>query len=131
MWLFPELMRLPGPIILEGASPGTRVLASSWDLGAWQAHEINNDGTAVYMWIVPARIAGVGEWELSIARRRFRYSTLVEQQFQMVEGSRAPITAVKVSRECAAGRGHHLRVEHHPRSIGIDGARVQRQGRKR
>ena len=41
MWLFPELMRLLRPIILERATPGTRVLTSTWDLGAWQADEVD------------------------------------------------------------------------------------------
>ena len=86
MWLFPELMRLLRPIILERATPGTRVLTSSWDLGAWQPDEVDNDGTAIYMWIVPARVAGAWEWELSVASRRFRYSSFVEQHFQKVEG---------------------------------------------
>ena len=87
MWLFPELMRLLRPIILERAAPGTRVLTSTWNLGAWQADEVDQgDGTPIYMWIVPARVAGAWEWELSVASRRFRYSSFVEQHFQMVEG---------------------------------------------
>ena len=86
MWLFPELMRLLRPVILERAAPGTRVLTSTWDLGAWQPDEVDMDGAAIYMWIVPARVAGAWEWELSVASRRFRYSSFVEQHFQMVEG---------------------------------------------
>jgi len=86
MWLFPELMRLLRPVILERAAPGTRVLTSTWNLGAWQPDEVDMDGAAIYMWIVPARVAGAWEWELSVASRRFRYSSFVEQHFQMVEG---------------------------------------------
>ena len=86
MWLFPEMMRLLRPIILERAAPGTRVLTNSWDLGAWKADQVDMDGTPIYMWIVPARIAGAWEWELSVADRRFRYSSFVEQHFQMAEG---------------------------------------------
>ena len=89
MWVFPELMRLLRPIILERAAPGTRVLTSTWDLGTWQADEVDQvdaDGTAIYMWIVPARVGGAWEWELSVASRRFRYSSFVEQHFQKVEG---------------------------------------------
>jgi hypothetical protein len=86
MWLYPELMRLLRPIILERAAPGTRVLTSTWDLGGWQADEVDSDGTPVYMWIVPARVAGAWEWELSVADKRFRYSSFVEQHFQIVEG---------------------------------------------
>jgi hypothetical protein len=89
MWLHPELMRLLRPIILERAAPGTRVLTSTWDLGTWQADEVDQvdvDGTAIYMWIVPAAVAGAWEWELSVASRRLRYSSFVEQNFQKVEG---------------------------------------------
>ncbi len=89
MWLYPELMRLLRPVILERASPGTRVLTSTWNLGTWQADEVDQvdvDGTAIYMWIVPARVEGGWEWELSLTGRRFRYSSFVEQHFQKVEG---------------------------------------------
>jgi methyltransferase family protein len=90
MWLYPELMRLLRPIILERATPGTRVLTSTWNLGAWEADEVDqaemDGGTPVYLWIVPARVAGSWEWELSVAGRRFRYSSFIEQHFQKVEG---------------------------------------------
>jgi hypothetical protein len=89
MWLYPELMRLLRPIILERAAPGTRVLTSTWDLGTWQADHMDKvdlDGAPIYMWIVPARVAGTWEWELNVAGRRFRYSSFVEQHFQKVEG---------------------------------------------
>ncbi len=87
MWLFPELMRLLRPIILERAAPGTRVLTSTWDLGSWQPDQSElEDGTAIYLWIVPARLAGAWAWELSVAGRQFRYASFVEQRFQVVEG---------------------------------------------
>ncbi len=88
MWLYPEFMRLLRPIILERAAPGTRVVTSTWNLGTWQADEVTqvDDGTAIYMWIVPARIAGAWEWELSVGGRQFRYASFVEQHFQNVEG---------------------------------------------
>ena len=40
MWLFPELMRLLRPVILERAAPGTRVVTSTWNLGAWESHSV-------------------------------------------------------------------------------------------
>jgi hypothetical protein len=86
MWLFPELMRLLRPIILERAAPGTRVLTSSWDLGTWKADEVDTDGLPIYMWIVPAPVAGGWAWELNVAGRRYRYASFLEQHFQMVEG---------------------------------------------
>jgi hypothetical protein len=87
MWLFPELMRLLRPVILERAAPGTRVVTSTWNLGAWEADETDaNDGPAIYMWIVPAKVAGSWEWELGVGGRQFRYSAVVEQHFQKAEG---------------------------------------------
>jgi precorrin-6B methylase 2 len=88
MWLFPELMSLLRPVILERARPGTRVVASTWGLGSWQPDEMSNDdGTAIYMWIVPARVSGGWDWDLNVAGRRFRYTSVVDQHFQKVEGA--------------------------------------------
>jgi hypothetical protein len=87
MWLFPELMNLLRPVILERARPGTRVVTSTWALGSWQPDVTTNDGTSVYMWIVPARIAGGWDWDLNVAGRRIGYASVVDQQFQKVEGA--------------------------------------------
>ena len=86
MWLFPELMRLLRPVILERARPGTRVLTTTWDLGSWKPDKVSADQLPVYMWIVPARVAGGWEWELNVAGRRLEYAAVLEQQFQVVEG---------------------------------------------
>ena len=86
MWLFPELMRLLRPVILERARPGTRVLTSTWDLGSWKPDKVSAEEPAIYMWIVPARVAGSWEWQLTVAGQRFDYAVLLEQQFQIVEG---------------------------------------------
>jgi hypothetical protein len=86
MWLFPELMRLLRPTILEKARPGTRVLTSTWDLGSWPHDETDSGNPTIYKWIVPARIAGFWSWELPIAGRRISYASIKEQRFQNVEG---------------------------------------------
>jgi hypothetical protein len=86
MWLFPELMRLLRPVILERARPGTRVLTSTWDLGTWKPDKVAEGEPAIYMWIVPARVAGGWEWELTVGGRRFEYAAVLEQHFQVVEG---------------------------------------------
>ena len=86
MWVFPELMRLLRPVILERARPGTRVVTSSWDLGTWRADEVDHEGTAVYLWIVPARVAGGWHWNLKAGGRDVGYASVMEQHFQAVEG---------------------------------------------
>ena len=86
MWLFPELMRLLRPVILERARPGTRVLTSTWDLGSWKPDEVSSEQPAIYMWIVPARVGGGWEWALNIGGKRIRYASVMDQHFQVVEG---------------------------------------------
>lgn len=86
MWLFPELMSLLRPVILERARPGTRVVARTWALGNWQPDQTSEDGTAIFMWIVPARVSGAWNWDLNVAGRRVRYASVIDQQFQKVEG---------------------------------------------
>ncbi len=86
MWLFPELMYLLRPIILERARPGTRVLTSTWNLGTWQPDEVSAGSPPIYKRIVPARVAGAWEWELEAAGKPVTYSSVLEQHFQMVEG---------------------------------------------
>jgi hypothetical protein len=86
MWLFPELMRLLRPIILERARPGTRVLTSTWDLGTWPADATDNGNPTIYLWTVPARVAGNWSWELSLNGQRVNYAAVLEQQFQIAEG---------------------------------------------
>ena len=63
MWLFPELMHLLRPVILERARPGTRVLTSTWDLGTWQPDKVESAEPPIYMWIVPARVTGGWQWD--------------------------------------------------------------------
>ncbi len=86
MWVFPELMRLLRPIVLDRARPGTRVVTSSWDLGSWPADQVDHEGTAIYMWIVPAHVAGGWHWNLKAGGRDVRYASFIEQRFQVVEG---------------------------------------------
>lgn len=86
MWLFPELMRLLRPVILERARPGTRILTSTWDLGSWRPDKVNSQASSIYLWIVPARVAGGWDWDLTVAGRQIPYGAAIEQQFQAIEG---------------------------------------------
>jgi len=87
MWLFPELMRLLRPVILERARPGTRVVTSTWDLGTWKPDKVDaGQGQAIYLWIVPARVAGGWNWDLTVSGKKIPYGVVLEQNFQMIEG---------------------------------------------
>ena len=89
MWLFPELMRLLRPKILAQARPGTRVVVATWDLGSWQPDAVDDQGgamPAIRKWIVPARIEGGWEWDVTFHERTHRFSALFEQRMQQAEG---------------------------------------------
>lgn len=87
MWLFPELMRLLRPKILAEARPGTRVLTHLFDMGSWQADEWDKEGgSAVGLWIVPAKVEGYWSWQLPIKGLTFSHDAILEQRFQMAEG---------------------------------------------
>ena len=86
MWLFPELMRLLRPKILDEARPGTRVVAALWDMGSWTPDAVEKDPIDVNMWIVPAKVGGYWTWQLPIAALRHQYAAIFEQRFQMLEG---------------------------------------------
>ena len=87
MWLFPELMQLLRPVILERARPGTRILTSTWDLGSWRPDATDTSDIPIYLWIVPARVAGGWDWELDVAGKAIPYSIALQQQFQVIEGA--------------------------------------------
>jgi len=86
MWLWPELQRLLRPQILAQARPGTRVITNLWDLGTWPPDEEDLEPQRVAKWIVPARIEGYWDWELTLDGRRIAYSAILEQRFQVAEG---------------------------------------------
>jgi hypothetical protein len=88
MWLFPELMRLLRPVILERARPGTRVVTSTWDVGGgWRPDKVSGEEPSIYLWIVPARVAGGWDWDLTVNGKPIPYGVVLQQQFQTIEGA--------------------------------------------
>lgn len=90
MWLFPELMRLLRPKILREARPGTRLVAATWDMGPWWPADTTDEPPGAFMsirqWIVPARVEGHWEWEITLRERSYRFESLFEQRAQQAEG---------------------------------------------
>ena len=86
MWLFPELMRMLRPKILAEARPGTRVVTRIWDLGSWKPEYSEDSWPYIYMWVVPAQVAGYWTWQLPFDGVGHAYSAVIEQRFQEVEG---------------------------------------------
>lgn len=86
MWFWPELQRMLRPVILARARPGTRVVASIWDMGSWRPDATGFYEGPIHLWIVPADVAGYWDWSLTLAGREVSYSSIKEQRFQDVEG---------------------------------------------
>ena len=87
MYLLPELNKKLRPSLLE-LRPGTRIVSNRFKMGRWQPDElISVEGVAneAYLWIVPARIAGVWRFEQQSGAESFR--ARLQQEFQIVRGN--------------------------------------------
>jgi SAM-dependent methyltransferase len=82
MYLLPELNERLAPRLLA-LRPGTRVVSHRFPMGEWKPDATDSDGGAVYLWIVPARVAG--RWQVLQQDRRF----IVEfkQRYQELSGT--------------------------------------------
>jgi hypothetical protein len=100
------------PIILERMAPGTRVVSHAFDMGDWapDRHDVIH-GHNVYLWIVPARVAG--EWRLEVPDG-VDITLSLRQTFQRIDG-RAMINGAAVALREAVLRGDEIRF-----SIGSD-----------
>ncbi|MBY0437254.1 MAG: class I SAM-dependent methyltransferase [Burkholderiales bacterium] len=97
MYLFPELMRLLRPKLLNELQPGTRIVSHDFGLGTWEPDEQltffapDKFGGAgadarISLWIVPAKIDGYWNWSLPVGGQSMAYASIVEQRFQVGEG---------------------------------------------
>lgn len=83
LYLLPSLNLKLRPTILD-MKPGTRVVSHAFNMSDWEADETSTpDGRQVFLWIVPAKVAGV--WNLQ-EPGQFRELSL-QQQFQKVQGT--------------------------------------------
>jgi hypothetical protein len=87
MYLLPSLNMKLRPQILA-LRPGTRVVAHAFNMEDWEPDESSDvDGRRVYLWIVPANIAGRWAVEFSGAGGGpEKVSLNFDQKFQRIEG---------------------------------------------
>ena len=91
MYLLPSINLALRPILLEQLTPGTRLISHSFDMGDWKPDkwwQSNPDSTngrmhPLYMWIIPAEVAG--DWSWSLDGRIF--SANISQEYQEVSVS--------------------------------------------
>lgn len=86
LYLLSDLNMRLRPTILQ-MRPGTRVVSNTFRMGDWSPDQFVNSevgGTRAYLWVVPARIAGV--WRFSDAAGAVSFRINLEQHFQDVKG---------------------------------------------
>jgi hypothetical protein len=97
LYLLPGMMINLRPKLLKELKPGTRVVSHDYHFGDWdpddqftwdvpEKEKINGVPRAtVYLWIVPARVAG--KWQLSLAAPAAeKFELALKQQFQSIDG---------------------------------------------
>jgi SAM-dependent methyltransferase len=84
IYLLNEINLRLRPKILETMRPGARVVSHAFDMGEWQPDERETiGGRKLYLWIVPARVAG--RWHIEQGERRMEVT--FRQHFQALSGT--------------------------------------------
>ena len=109
------------PRVLEELQPGTRVVSHAFDMGDWKPdHHAEVGFRQVFMWIVPARVAG--RWLFQDGPESFHLT--LEQHYQYLKGkaqiagrtvevSEGRLTGAHISLTLANGRKYQGRVSEH------------------
>ena len=107
-YLLPEMNERLRPKLLA-LKPGTRVVAHDYAMGEWGPDDektlivpekvVGDPGKSyIYLWIIPARVAGNWESQIMAGSRSVRYEFNLEQHYQLVHGTaRAGERDAKVS----------------------------------
>ena len=118
MYLLPHINLDLRPRILGGLKPGTRVVSHDFDMGKWQPDvrlEVSvpdkpygEPVSRVYLWYVPAQVAGQWQWRIAHDGRDRRIEAAFNQTFQRltataaVEGARADIEGATLKGDAIA-----------------------------
>lgn len=96
MYLLPSVNLKLRPRLLSMLRPGTRIVSHDFDMGDWApdaSAEMYSKlkfgeagGTSrIYMWVVPADVAGRWQWRMQLGGQSFDYELRVVQRYQKVE----------------------------------------------
>jgi len=84
MYLYPSVNMQLRPRILSELKPGTRVVSHQFSMQDWvpDVYDQFDDNHHLYMWYVPAKVAGTWAWEVGSDR----YQLELKQTFNKVSG---------------------------------------------
>ena len=72
------------PRLLDELRPGTRIVSHAFDMGDWKPEQRQNCGSInLYKWIVPAKVAGTWQWQVSSGET---YRVELKQKYQQLTG---------------------------------------------
>lgn len=72
------------PRLLNELQPGTRIVSHAFDMGTWKPdRKVSADGTAIFLWVVPAKVAGEWRWQTAEGRQ---YRVIFQQSYQQLSG---------------------------------------------
>ena len=97
MYLLPRVNLELRPKLLD-LKPGTRLVSHDFSMDDWKPDEYvnvnvkakygNEPGTSsIYFWIVPAKVAGAWQWQLSVGGKPLAYELALDQKYQVISGS--------------------------------------------
>jgi hypothetical protein len=85
MYLLPRVNRKLRPALLE-LRPGTRIVAHDFDLDDWKPDRTTTIRKNVFLWIVPAKVAGRWRAEVPLPGGGRTIEVELKQRFQEVDG---------------------------------------------
>jgi hypothetical protein len=96
-YLLPTMNETLRPKLLS-LKPGTRVVAHDYAMGEWGPDDektlivpekvVGDPGKSyIFLWIIPARVAGNWESQIMVGGRSVRYEFRLEQHYQLVHGT--------------------------------------------
>ena len=97
MYLLPRVNLELRPKLLE-LKPGTRLVSHDFSMDDWKPDAYEemqvkekygaSDGTSsIYFWIVPAKVSGPWQWQLTVGGKPQAYEMVLEQKYQMISGT--------------------------------------------
>jgi hypothetical protein len=120
MYLLPRVNLELRPKLLE-LKPGTRVVSHDFSMGDWKPDyqerieardKYGGSGglSDIYLWVIPARVAGTWRSQLTVRGKPVDYEVALEQQYQMLSGT-ARVAGQRVKLQNAKLAGDQLSFE--------------------
>lgn len=95
MYLLNDINIQMRPKLLADLKPGTRIVSHDFHMGDWRPDKMvqldmkkyYREDTSLYLWVVPAKVAGRWQWLLSLPSGNQSIELELDQSFQDINGS--------------------------------------------